>query len=161
LKEDFKEFPIYFGLLDEGWEENDDLQCSCCRRGRSIRVRNDLAQLSQVLISGGNWKGLKFRPHTGKNDLHVMLVSHGGFLSTLKYTGPLLEEEPKHGPVEVKVNENKKQWFHNAEICSCTVRLVEWYNDEGVLERPIFLEEVGGLLGGGTGTLDERRPPRE
>ncbi|EPE29086.1 Phosphoglycerate mutase-like protein [Glarea lozoyensis ATCC 20868] len=162
LKEDFRNYPIHFGLLEEGWEENDDKECYCCRRSRYIRVRNDLARLSQILLNGGNFKGLVFPPHTGRNDLHVMLVSHGGFLSTLKYSGELAVEEPEHSENSEKVPEDRKQYFDNAEICSCEVVEVEIRKDNGKLEFPIALAETGGYLRGVEGTFYYRRmAPRE
>lgn len=68
-------------LLSPGWELNKDR-----RKDRAIRVKNvkkELLELGQTILHGGEWNGIDFRPFPGDEDIDILVVSHGGFLSYL------------------------------------------------------------------------------
>lgn len=50
---------------------------------RSKEVRGELHSLSKALLNGGRWHHLDFPKHTGENNIEVLIVSHGDFLSHL------------------------------------------------------------------------------
>jgi hypothetical protein len=126
-----------------------------------IAVRNPeqfefvtLLHISQILLTGGEFNGKSFPPHTGVTDLHVMIVSHGALLSSLISLAnyPVTAREPPH-------NEGGKgrhgkisfQYFGSAEIMSCKVEylVTEDRKTGGENEEEgVRLREVGGLMRG-------------
>jgi hypothetical protein len=66
-------------LLSEGWEYNSEPD----RFTRAARVRQDLYSLGQAVSQGGKWKGMEFEAYEGEGDVEILIVSHGGFLSSM------------------------------------------------------------------------------
>ena len=73
--------PVDLSLLYYQWEK-DDLNDG---HERAESVRLSLHQLVQVLLKGGSWENMKFRPWTDFSDIHVVIFSHNNFLNFLTH----------------------------------------------------------------------------
>jgi broad specificity phosphatase PhoE len=73
--------PVDLALLNEGWELETDPEEEGAER--SNRVRKDLYELGEILLTGGVWKGTAMEKHNGP--VHIMVVSHGGFLANVMW----------------------------------------------------------------------------
>lgn len=56
-------------------------------------MRRELHDLSKALLDGGRWHHLDFPKHNGENNIEVLIVSHGDFLSHLLRMGGMLSFE--------------------------------------------------------------------
>ena len=73
--------PVDLRLLNEGWELETDAEDDGAER--SNHVRKDLYELGEILQRGGTWKGIPMETNDGP--VHIMIVSHGGFLANVMW----------------------------------------------------------------------------
>ncbi len=73
-------------LAPDGWEFNKELSDQDHRQNRSLRVRKDLYELGVVILQGrkGIWNGIEIQGVKKGKDVHIVIVSHGGFLGTMQ-----------------------------------------------------------------------------
>ncbi|KAL5321124.1 hypothetical protein ACEPPN_011936 [Leptodophora sp. 'Broadleaf-Isolate-01'] len=85
LRENFREIRtgvVNTELLYGGWEFLHEPTPED-RMERVEKVRRELKEFEHVILNGGTWKGMTFMPHYGEEDVGVLIVSHGGFLTKL------------------------------------------------------------------------------
>ncbi|KAF4626083.1 hypothetical protein G7Y89_g12078 [Cudoniella acicularis] len=85
LKEKFREFPFDLTLMkDAHWEMNKETShCTQVREAHVNHVLNELQWLQHCIIEGGHWNGLRFPKAGGPAPIHIVLVTHWGFLQNL------------------------------------------------------------------------------
>lgn len=69
-------------MLYGGWEFLDEVGDEA-RMARVNKVKHHLKEFETVVINGGMWMGMRFEPHLGEENVEVLVVSHGAFLSKL------------------------------------------------------------------------------
>lgn len=85
ITEKVKDMPMFISpeLLPEGWERKNITDGPYDRQERAKEVRRELAKFGQVVLRGGTWKGIQFKPHTRAGNVHVVVVSHTEFIHQL------------------------------------------------------------------------------
>lgn len=73
-------------LAPDGWEVNKEQNDQDHRQSRSLRVRKQLYELGQIALQGGKgmWNGIEVEGVKMGKDVHIVVVSHGGFLGTMQ-----------------------------------------------------------------------------
>jgi broad specificity phosphatase PhoE len=90
MEKEMASLPVDLCLLNEGWElETDPVEEGA---ERSNRVRKDLYDLGEILLTGGVWKGIPIDKHIAP--VHVMVVSHGGFLANVMWANGKSSSNP-------------------------------------------------------------------
>ena len=89
MEKEMAALPVDLRLLNDGWELETDEEEKGAER--SNIVRKDLFDLGEILLTGGAWKGIRMKKHAGP--VHIMVVSHGGFLANVMWAPGKLPSE--------------------------------------------------------------------
>lgn len=91
IKNQVKDMPFFISseLVPEGWELKNKTDVPKDRHKRAKEVRQDLAKFAQIAVHGGTWKGIQFKPYTGPDNVHVVVVSHPNFIDVLTHRSEL------------------------------------------------------------------------
>ena len=79
MEEEMAGLPVDLRLLNKGWELEQDLESEGAER--SNRVRRGMYDLTETLLSGGVWNGIRLEKHNAP--VHILVISHGGFLANV------------------------------------------------------------------------------
>ncbi|KAL2072764.1 hypothetical protein VTL71DRAFT_12107 [Oculimacula yallundae] len=88
LLDKFKELrcKVETRLVPDGWETSIGDVYPEYRDEKAAEVREDLYKLGQLVLDGkdGLWNGIEVKGVEKGRDVHIVVVSHGGFLATLE-----------------------------------------------------------------------------